>query len=287
MAVATGGLYFNFAWFREQLCIVICPYGRIQSALTDDHTLVIGYDTHRGEPRGKHRVSDLPAPAWPPSAEAHGDCVACNRCVQVCPTGIDIRQGLQMECIGCAGCIDACDEVMTRVGRPRGLIRYDSQTAFARRRTRWIRPRTVLYGVLLLVGASVATWALSTVHAGSFSVTRLPGAPYLVDAAAVRNQFLVRLVNKRPEPATFVVQVTGGSSDLRQSGCEQPVVVPAMGEEVRPLILQQPRSAYTGPFQVDVQVRELAGRYELRRQAEFLGPEAALLREQEKGGPQP
>ena len=100
IAIATGVLYFNFAWFREQLCIVICPYGRIQSALIDDHSLVIGYDAKRGEPRGKAGTPDA------------GDCVACNRCVQVCPTGIDIRQGLQMECVGCTACIDACDDVM-------------------------------------------------------------------------------------------------------------------------------------------------------------------------------
>ncbi len=196
MAAFTGALYFNFAWFREQLCIVICPYGRIQSALTDDNSLVIGYDATRGEPRGHRRTEDggpraadnLPAAITvslgaapsavlrPPSA-AVGDCVACNRCVHVCPTGIDIRQGLQMECIGCTACIDACDDVMTRLHRPRGLIRYDSQNAFAGRTTRWLRPRTILYGVLLLIGASVATWALSTVHPASFGVTRMIGAP--------------------------------------------------------------------------------------------------------------
>jgi cytochrome c oxidase accessory protein FixG len=293
MGVATGVLYFNFAWFREQLCIVICPYGRIQSALTDDNTLVIGYDAKRGEPRGRHRpaageprvtfatalarvsagdASLLPAP---------GDCVACNRCVQVCPTGIDIRQGLQMECIGCAGCIDACDDVMTRLGRPRGLIRYDSQNAFHGRRTRWLRPRTLLYGLLLFLGASVATWALSTVHSGSFGVTRLPGAPYVVDATAIRNQFLVRLVNKRSEPVMFVLTVRSVPEGLRQNGFEAPVVVPAMGEDVRPLILQQTRARYTGPFHFEVEVSDRNSSYHLTRDVEFLGPEAALLREDE------
>ena len=298
MGVFTGVLYFNFAWFREQLCIVICPYGRIQSALTDDNTLVIGYDAKRGEPRGRHRaaagesavtlgavVTRLAAAGAPPFPE-HGDCVACNRCVQVCPTGIDIRQGLQLECIGCAGCIDACDDVMSRLGRPRGLIRYDSQNAFAGRRTRWLRPRTLLYGLLLFLGASVATWALSTVHAGSFGVTRLPGAPYVVDPAAIRNQFLVRLVNKRAEPATFVLAVRSAPDGLRQNGFEAPVVVAAMGEEVRPLILQQDRSRYTGPFHFEVEVSDRAGRYRLTREVEFLGPETALLHEDESLLPQ-
>jgi len=301
MAAFTGVLYFNFAWFREQLCIVICPYGRIQSALTDDNSLVIGYDATRGEPRGNRRTEDggrrtdegaalsgtaaalgaLPSALRPPSS-AVGDCVACNRCVHVCPTGIDIRQGLQMECIGCTACIDACDDVMTRLHRPRGLIRYDSLNAFAGRRTRWLRPRTVLYGVLLLVGASVATWALSTVHPASLGVTRMIGAPYIVDASTVRNQFLVRLVNKRPGPATFTLTVTHLPAGIRESGFEQPVVVGGMGEEVRPLILQQLRAAYTAPFKFEVHVHDGDGRYDLVREVQFLGPEARLLREEEE-----
>ncbi len=270
MAVFTGALYFNFAWFREQLCIVICPYGRLQSALIDDNSLVIGYDKARGEPRGKAGTAGA------------GDCVACNRCVHVCPTGIDIRQGLQMECVGCTACIDACDEVMSRLARPRGLIRYDSQNAFAARATRWIRPRTVLYAALLLAGAGVSTWALSTVHPVSFGVTRITGAPYIVDAASVRNQFLIRLVNKRPGPSSFILTLSGLPGNIRLSGFEQAVVVPPMGEEVRPLILQQPRESYAAPFVFEVHLRDVAGNYELKRAAEFLGPDARLLREEEQ-----
>ncbi|MDE3084247.1 MAG: cytochrome c oxidase accessory protein CcoG, partial [Verrucomicrobiota bacterium] len=166
VTAATGVLYFNFAWFREQLCIVICPYGRLQSALVDEHSLVIGYDAKRGEPRGK--LGSL----------ASGDCVACDRCVQVCPTGIDIRQGLQIECIGCAACIDACDSVMRKLHRPPGLVRYASQAALAGQGTRWLRPRTILYAALMLIGSAVATWAFSTVKPAALSVTRVTGAPY-------------------------------------------------------------------------------------------------------------
>jgi cytochrome c oxidase accessory protein FixG len=101
----TAVMYGNFAWFREQTCLIVCPYGRLQSALTDADTLIIGYDVRRGEPRGKLKQ----APG--------GDCIDCNRCVAVCPTGIDIRNGLQIECIGCAACVDACDQIMARVGR--------------------------------------------------------------------------------------------------------------------------------------------------------------------------
>jgi cytochrome c oxidase accessory protein FixG len=269
IAAATGALYFNFAWFREQLCIVICPYGRIQSALIDDNSLVVGYDTKRGEPRGKLGTPDA------------GDCIACNRCVQVCPTGIDIRQGLQMECVGCTACIDACDEVMTKVKRPTGLIRYDSQNAFAGKPTRWFRPRTVLYGVLLAAGASVALWALSTIRPANIGVTRITGAPYIVSEDFVRNQFLVRVVNKRNQPARFVVHLNHAPEGLRQTGLTSVVEIPALGEIVQPLVLQQSRQTYTGPFEFEIRVADEGGTFHLERTVEFLGPEARLLREEE------
>ena len=270
IVVATGALYFNFAWFREQLCIVICPYGRIQSALIDDHSLVIAYDSDRGEPRGKAGTVDA------------GACVDCHRCVQVCPTGIDIRQGLQMECVGCTACIDACDDVMTRLHRPRGLIRYDSQKAFQGSRTRWLRPRTILYFVLLLIGASVAFWALSTVKPANFGVTRMTGSPYIIEPASIRNQFLVRIVNKRNTPVQFVLNVTDAPANLRRTGFEGAIEVGPLGEMVRPLILQQPRASYTGPFHFTVKVGDAAGKFTLGRAVDFLGPEARLLREEEE-----
>lgn len=273
--IATGLLYFNFAWFREQLCIVICPYGRIQSALIDDHSLVIGYDTTRGEPRGRPRRSaDASLPAV-------GDCIDCHRCVQVCPTGIDIRQGLQMECVGCTACIDACDEVMTKLERPRGLIRYDSQTAFAGSPTRWLRPRTMLYGVLLLAGASVATWGLTSVRPANLGITRMTGAPYIVEAGAVRNQFLVRIVNKRNAPARFTLHLVDAPAGVRLLGFDGAVAVGALGELVQPLVLQQSRAAYAGPFHFEIRIEDEARNYHLAQAAEFLGPDARLLREEE------
>ena len=267
VATATGLVYFNFAWFREQLCLVICPYGRMQSVLIDDHSLVIGYDAKRGEPRGKVGTVDA------------GACVDCNRCVQVCPVGIDIRQGLQIECIACAACIDACDEVMTKVKRPAGLIRYDSAAGFAGGRTRWLRARVWLYLSLLCAGAAAATWAFSTVRPATLDVTRLSGAPYFVDAQSVRNQFLVRLVNKRDVPVSFRV-VAEGAGKLVQVGFEETVTLAPLAEEVRPLIVSVPRAGYAGPFPFTVVVRPEAGAYELRRRADFTGPDAELLREE-------
>ena len=267
--ISAGLLYFNFAWFREQLCIVICPYGRIQSALTDDHSLVIGYDMQRGEPRGRLGTPEA------------GACVACSRCVQVCPTGIDIRHGLQLECMGCAACIDACDEVMTRVHRPRGLIRYDSLVGFGGSRPRWVRPRTIVYGILLLLGATVAGFALSTVKPANFTVFRLSGAAYFVDRDTVRNQFLVRVLNKRAVPATYTVSVETKAAGAETPGFPATITLVPMGERVTPLVLLVPRRHYTHSFAFTVRLRDATG-LSLAREIEFLGPDAELLLQEDR-----
>ncbi len=266
VAVFTGLLYFNFAWFREQLCIVICPYGRMQSALLDDHSLVIGYDEKRGEPRGKLGIPDA------------GACIDCNKCVQVCPTGIDIRQGLQIECIGCAACIDACDEVMDKIKRPRGLIRYDSATGLAGGVTKWLRARTVIYAVLLAVGALVATWALSTIRPAALGVTRMNGAPYYVEADTLRNQFLVRLVNKRDTPVRFSVRLET-AVPVVQNGFTAPVEIGPLGEEIGPLVLQVTRADYNGVFTIKLHVTDGDDTFTLTRELQFVGPDPELFKE--------
>lgn len=265
--IFTGVNYFNFAWFREQLCIVICPYGRLQSALTDENTVVIGYDEKRGEPRGH---------AKDPEA---GACIDCNRCVQVCPTGIDIRHGLQMECIGCSACIDACDEIMTKVKRPTGLIRYDSLNGLEGGETQWIRPRTIMYSILLLVGMSVAGWSISTVRPANLGVTRMTGAPYIVSDEAVRNQYLVRIVNKRESVQSFTLEVIGAPEAFTLTGFTGTVEVSPLGEEVFPLVMQVPRSEYIGKFPLELILHEVADEFQLRREIEFIGPDPKLLRE--------
>ncbi len=278
--VAAGLLYFNFAWFREQLCIVICPYGRLQSALSDDHTLTIGYDAKRGEPRGKLRSTG--AAVGEPAPETLGACIDCNRCVQVCPTGIDIRHGLQMECIGCAACIDACDEVMVKVHRPPGLIRYDSFAGLGGGVTRWLRPRTILYGALMLAGATVATFAFSTVKPANFTVYRMSGAAYFVGPDEVRNQFMVRLVNKRSMPAGFTVTATGLPAGVRQTGFAGPVTLAALEESINPLVLAVDRKGYGGSFKFTVRVEDTAHTFVLNREMEFVGPDARLLEEEDR-----
>lgn len=266
VSTTTGALYFNFAWFREQLCIVLCPYGRLQSVLIDDNSLVIGYDKRRGEPRGKV------------GTEGAGDCVACNRCVQVCPTGIDIRQGLQMECIGCSACIDACDDVMRRTGRQEGLVRYDSLNGLEGRPTRWLRPRTIIYFVLLFVGTLVTFYAFSKVTPANFAVTRMVGAPYVFDAQSIRNQYMIRIVNKSAQPAFYTI-TTRGAGKVDQLGASERISLSPMAEEVRPFVVVQDRTDYRGPFKFELVLQDAAGSFELKRTVEFIGPDASLLRE--------
>ncbi len=267
IVVATTLLYLNFGWFREQLCIIVCPYGRLQSALIDDDSVVIGYDERRGEPRGR-RTAEAPA---------KGDCIDCFRCVQVCPTGIDIRQGLQMECIGCAACIDACDDVMARLDRPKGLVRYDSLRGLAGAKTRFLRPRTLLYAGLLLLGAIVAGTAFARRQPAVFHAVRMQGAPYFLDGDTVRNQFLVRVVNKSDEPLAFSLRAEGlvaAGRALEALGWDAPLEVPARGEVVRPLVLVVPRAEYAGgfPFTLTLEARERG--VTLVHASEFAGPGA-------------
>lgn len=177
-----GLAYGVFGMFREQFCVVMCPYGRLQSALVDDDALVVGYDETRSK-----------------------DCVDCDRCVVVCPTGIDIRQGLQLDCIACTACIDACDPVMDKLKRPRGLIRYDSLRGLRGEKRRIIRPRVLIYTALLLIGIVVATLGLRHRESYEANLLRLPGTPYAYDRGSIRNAYEIHLVNKQSSSAHFTL----------------------------------------------------------------------------------
>jgi cytochrome c oxidase accessory protein FixG len=221
---------------------------------------VVGYDERRGEPRGK--------PGTP-----SGDCVDCRRCVQVCPTGIDIRQGLQLECISCAACVDACDEVMVKLGRLPGLIRHDSMNALAGRATRFLRPRLFLYLFLMLLGAGVFLFATRQVKPVIVSVLRMQGAPYFRDEATVRNNYLLRLANKRESPHTYTVSVHSGVGGLAVAGGNDKTVRLEGGEEIQePIILSLPDSDFHGQFEVEIFIKGESGKTEAARSVPFLGP---------------
>lgn len=170
MAFITAVLLFDFGWFREQFCIIMCPYGRFQSVLMDDDSLTVSYDPRRGEPR---RGTAKPG-------EAEGDCIDCYRCVMVCPTGIDIRRGLQMECIGCTACIDACDEVMEKIGKPKGLIRYATGNSLKGIRSRVLRPRVVIYSVILVIVLSLLAINVSRREDIVVTILRAQDTPYQI-----------------------------------------------------------------------------------------------------------
>lgn len=183
--------YGNAGFMREQVCKYMCPYARFQGAMFDRNTLIISYDAVRGEPRGsRRRGSDA-------RSQGLGDCIDCTLCVQVCPTGIDIRKGLQLECIACAACIDACDDVMDRMQAPRGLIRYATQTSMEGARTRVLRPRTLIYGSLLLLLIAGFGFAVGQRRLLEVDVLRDRNALYRqVDALTLENVYTVRLINK-------------------------------------------------------------------------------------------
>ncbi len=262
----TVGLYGAFSWFREQFCVIMCPYGRMQSALVDDDTINVGYDKKRGEPRGKAGTSGA------------GDCVNCLRCVQVCPTGIDIRNGLQLECIGCAACVDACDTIMTKLGRKTGLVRYASLTAFEGGKTRLVRPRIILYTGLLFLGVAVFAFSASRIEPMRANVLRMQGSPYYVTNNTVRNQFLVRLINKRNEPRTFKLALDGGlPAGLAAAGADAPITIAAQGDELKPLMITLPEKDFKVPFKLTIVITDTKdGKIYRTKPFEFTGPDPTL-----------
>lgn len=184
-----GAVVFNFVWFREQTCTLVCPYGRMQTAMLDRETLVVAYDEERGEPRGK-------------KGQVDGDCIDCKRCIQVCPTGIDIRNGNQLECIHCAACIDACNDIMGRMGRAPNLIKYASEASLAGERQRIIRPRTILYASVLTILVGIT--ALLLVNRDPVQITQLrqrsmPQVTTIDARSWVQSALPLSLVNKTNE----------------------------------------------------------------------------------------
>jgi len=259
--------WFCFGWFREQFCVIMCPYGRLQSALTDDDTIVIGYDERRGEPRGA-------------LGKATGSCIDCRRCVNVCPTGIDIRNGLQLECIGCAACIDACDDIMTKVGRPKGLVRYDSLNGLTGKKRRILRPRVLAYTVLGAIGMAafgIAGWKHARPFTADFS--RMQGPAFYADPAAVRNHFQVRVHNKRNQPASFSLHLDAAPDGFTLSGSDSVIEVPAHGEVIRPAIIVVAAKKFRGATNLTIEVRMEPGQGVLRHEVRFLGPENTTLHE--------
>jgi cytochrome c oxidase accessory protein FixG len=219
MVIFTAIFFFVFAWFREQACIIVCPYGRLQGALLDRNSIVIAYDYLRGESRSKFRKSE------DREAAGKGDCIDCNQCVDVCPTGIDIRNGTQLECTNCTACIDACDNIMEKTNKPKGLIRYDSENNIANGSGVLLTGRVKAYSAILL-GLLILFISLVANRPEVEAIfLRLPGQPLMkVDNDTYSNAYNFKLLNKTPEnrsyqfkvikPQKGIVLKTAGESEL-------------------------------------------------------------------------
>ena len=225
--------YGNAGWLREQICTYMCPYARFQSTLLDGDSLVIAYDTARGDPRGsRSKKAD-------PKALGLGSCIDCTLCVQVCPTGIDIRDGLQAECIGCAACIDACDDVMDKMGYARGLIRYGTANGVAQGWTRQqqlarvLRPRVLIYGALLAGSLAAFAWGMALRPVVGMDVIRDRGVMARIgETGRIENLYRVQLMNRR-EAATRYQLGVEGLNGLTGLAVDEPQVWTLQPGEVR------------------------------------------------------
>ncbi len=202
MAAATGAMMFNFCYFREQLCLIACPYGRFQSVLLDQNSVIVAYNEKRGEPRKKGiHANGIGLPIA-------GDCIDCGNCVTTCPTGIDIRKGLQMECINCTQCIDACNQVMKKIGRSPDLIRFSSQARDRGLVGGLVRARTIIYPFLIAGFIGAFLFVLSTKSTFDVVIMREPGNPYVViDKGRIRNLLTMKLTNRSDKDMAFSARV--------------------------------------------------------------------------------
>ncbi len=258
--------YGNAGFMREQVCKYMCPYARFQSSMFDHDTLIITYDEERGEPRGARRRGTDPA------EKGLGDCIDCTMCVQVCPTGIDIREGLQYECIACAACIDACDSVMDRMQYPRGLIRYTTENALHHRRYHLWRPRTIVYSVILAALASAFVASLVLRQPVILDVIRDRNTLYRdIGRAGIENSYTVRIVNKHNVDHTYRLSVSG----LPGLELATPAEVAVAAESVAtvPVSVTAPHESAVGGNTIEFHLRSLDDpSVGVREESRFRGP---------------
>lgn len=308
-------MLFDFAFFREQMCSLVCPYGRFQSALLDRDSLIVGYDAERGEPRGRGQASrrtrastgrsggcgcdgkggcgsgggcdgDGHAPSTK-TCRAHGtddpvaeqtatrsgDCIDCTLCVQTCPAGIDIRDGLQLECVQCTQCIDACDAVMTKLGRPTGLIRYSSQRALAvtpQGKSRGgFRARLVVYPLLLALALAGTAWLLATREPAALAVMRAQGIPYAERDGHIESVVRLRIDNRTRATRTYLVE--GAEGVVLAQGARIDVAGDSSGE-TDVVVVSAPSDFLRGRREVELVVREETGTWTGSLRTHALGP---------------
>jgi cytochrome c oxidase accessory protein FixG len=260
--------YGNAGWLREQVCIYMCPYARFQSAMFDRNTLIISYDQERGEPRGSRKKGE------DPRTKGLGDCIDCTMCVQVCPTGIDIRNGLQYQCIGCAACIDVCNQVMDQVGYEKGLIRYTTENALTGGHTHILRPRLFVYAGLLLAIMAGLAYALSVRIPLQLDVIRDRNALYReTNEGLIENVYTLKILNMDEVEHSYQLNVSGIDQMKMQIDTQE---IRVGANEVRELAVR----LHADPYDLDqrssaitfsLQARE-NDKLHVEERARFLGP---------------
>lgn len=260
----TAVLMFNFTWFREQFCVVLCPYGRLQSVLHDKDSVTVSYFEKRGEPRGKV--------AKGPSLAPKGDCVDCNRCVAVCPTGIDIRNGMQMECLACLQCVDACDDVMQKLKRPPELIGFASHNELVGQGRRTWRPRLMVYTALMLLSVGTLGFSLATRTPFESNVIRTKGSnPFVLDGSKIRNPFEVHLFNKNPEASRFHLSITAPVPAEVSIGTPE-VELASLTDQRVPVMVTIDREHVKGPIELTMEITDSFSGTTRRQVVRFLSP---------------
>lgn len=259
----SGVFFFVFAWFREQACLVVCPYGRLQGVLLGKESIVVAYDWIRGEPRGKKKRKE--------ADESLGDCVDCKACVAVCPTGIDIRNGTQLECVNCTACIDACDDIMDRIGRDRGLIRYDSHQGISDQRPFEFTTRLKAYSVVLVILLSALTGLMMSRADIETTLIRTPGSMYQESRPGyLTNLYNLQIVNKRREPLPYELKLIDSEGSIQIIGEQQEV--PAQGILKGAILIELPRKELTDrKHKINIQVWSGDQQVDIVK-TNFLGP---------------
>ena len=254
---------FVFAWFREQACVIVCPYGRFQSVLLDNDTKVIHYDFERGEPRGKKSKIESETPK--------GDCVECGQCVRVCPTGIDIRNGTQLECVNCTACIDACDEIMEKLDRPKGLIRFASFNEIKSGIKNTFSNRVMAYSVIMCLLLSVSAFLLISRPQTHMTLTRVHGSVYQeLEDGDILNLYRVKLANNTFDSIPLSFDLIGGEGELRSP--EDLVLPPYGSAEAVINVLMPKEKMISKKKELGFRVSEKGGRLLAENDLIFIGP---------------
>jgi len=261
LMIFTSIFFFVYYWFREQVCIVVCPYGRLQGVLLDKNSIVVAYDYLRGEPRGKKSTADTPV----------GDCIDCKACVRVCPTGIDIRNGTQLECINCTACIDACDEIMDNLGRPKKLIKYASENNIVKKEKLKITGRVKAYSVVLLLIVSALVALLATRDDVDVTILRTQGMVYQnMPGGYIANLYSARMFNKTHKDIKINLSISSQDGSIEIIGA--PPVVAKENYAVVVFLIKKKASLIqkrNSTILIEVQPE---GKKSITKKTSFIGP---------------